>query len=69
VEISWLPTKLSAEQIMERIFENVGAAAQPIRSAEDLARLVFNSGNGADETPQSAIHSLLHMLRQHASSI
>lgn len=69
VEISWLPTNLSAEQIMERIFENVGAAAQPIRSTDDLARLVFNSGNGADEPPQSAVQSLLHLLRQHSSSV
>ena len=52
LEIAWLPTHLSAGQITERIFDNVGATAQQIRSSDDLARLVINNRNGTTQPPE-----------------
>jgi hypothetical protein len=64
LDISWLPANLTAGEIMERIFTNVGAADQPISSADDLARLLFNNQNGAEEKTAKRMRSILQLLSQ-----
>jgi hypothetical protein len=53
LDISWLPTNLTAGQIADRIFSNAGAATPPIESSEDIERIVFNHGN--EESPLSEL--------------
>lgn len=42
LEVPWLKTGLSVRQVAERIFKNLKAHQAAYKSADDLARLVFN---------------------------
>ncbi len=42
LDLPWLATNLTAGQIVDRIFQNQGAAVQRITTADDVARIVFN---------------------------
>jgi hypothetical protein len=57
IDISWLPTQLTAAQITERIFENLEAAGPQIRSSNDLARIIINNRNGTKRPPKPEAES------------
>jgi len=42
LEVPWLKTGLTTRQVIERIFQNLRARNHAVRSAADVARLVFN---------------------------
>lgn len=42
LEVPWVPTGLTVAQITERIFKRVNAARPPLKTAADIARIVFN---------------------------
>ena len=54
LEVPWLKVGQSVTGVVERIFKNLNAAAPSLRSAGDLARLVFN--NQQPELKESLVH-------------
>jgi hypothetical protein len=47
LEVPWLPTRHTVRQAAERVFANHAARGSAIRTAADIARLVFNSRSSA----------------------
>jgi hypothetical protein len=42
LDVPWLKTNHTLQQVVERIFTNRGAAAAAPASAADIARIIFN---------------------------
>jgi hypothetical protein len=55
LDISWLPTGLSAGQIADRIFNNAGSSTAAVNSSEDIERIVFNHGQSESPMPEIAM--------------
>ena len=52
LDVPWLSTGLTLEQVIERIFNNLGARRPKISSAADIRRILFNHGDsGVPDLP------------------
>jgi hypothetical protein len=62
LDVPWLKTGHSLRQVAGRIFKNMNASTGPIKTASDLARIVFNQHNGNGSELKGQLKTLLLQL-------